>query len=212
VTGHDAATQILEQSSEARIPLTTELADELAAYLALLAQWNRRINLTALDAASPSREAVERLILEPLAALAYVLPGDRHYLDVGSGGGSPAIPIKLARPELQLVMVESRARKAAFLSEAIRTLALVETRVEVGRFEDCAARGRLAPLADLATLRAVRADRALLKAIVSTVRPGGRLLWFGTNQEFEAAPMAEHKASRHQLLGQAESLIQVIER
>jgi len=212
VTGRDAATQILEQASAARIPLSTELADELAAYLALLAQWNRRINLTALDAASPSREAVERLILEPLAASAYVPRGDRHYLDVGSGGGSPAIPIKLARPELQLVMVESRARKAAFLSEAIRTLALVETRVEVGRFEDCAARGQLAPLADLVTLRAVRADRALLNAIVSAVRPGGRLLWFGTKEEFAAAPMAEHKVSQHRLFEHADSLLQVIER
>src|SRR5206468_1311667 len=113
--------------STAGVPVGEDLADQLAAYLALLSRWNKKINLTALDVATPSDDAVDRLIVEPLAAARLLVPEDRTCIDVGSGGGSPAIPLKIAVPRLQMLMVESRARKAAFLNEAVRQLELSET-------------------------------------------------------------------------------------
>ena len=68
------------------------LASQLVVYYQLLSHWNRKINLTSL---SDPDEAVDRLLLEPVAAAA-VLPANRALIDLGSGGGSPAIPLALA--------------------------------------------------------------------------------------------------------------------
>ena len=54
---------------------------------------------------------------------------DALWFDIGSGGGSPAIPLKLARPTLPLPMVESKTRKAVFLREAVRALGLARREV-----------------------------------------------------------------------------------
>ncbi len=61
-------------------------------------------------------------------------------MDVGSGGGSPAIPLKLAVPRLRLTMVEAKARKSAFLREAVRHLGLEQRSVETARYEELLAR------------------------------------------------------------------------
>src|SRR4029450_11587640 len=104
-------------------PLTDELSAALAAYYELLARWNRKINLTALD--NPD-EAIDRLLLEPVVATKQLARPDVRIMDVGSGGGSPAIPMKLAAPGAALTMVEVKARKSAFLREAVRSLGLRE--------------------------------------------------------------------------------------
>ena len=90
----------------------------------MLSRWNQKINLTSLD--DPD-EAIDRLMLEPLAAVRFVPAGVSAMMDIGSGGGSPAIPMKLVSPKVALTMVEVKARKSAFLREATRHLKLVET-------------------------------------------------------------------------------------
>ena len=73
------------------------------------------MNLTALD----DRESgLDRLIVEPLMAVERLPTNRGRVVDIGSGGGSPAIPMKLAAPGVDLLMVESKVRKAAFLREA----------------------------------------------------------------------------------------------
>ena len=104
----------------------------LASYYDLLQRWNRTVNLTALD---DGEEALDRLVLEPVMASRW-LPSSGVLLDVGSGGGSPAIPLKICLPELRLVMVESKTRKAAFLCEATRHVGLEGVRVEARRLEE----------------------------------------------------------------------------
>ena len=95
------------------------LADRLTLYYELLGRWNRKINLTSLE---NSTKPIDRLLLEPLVASRYFSPSANRLMDVGSGGGSPAIPFKLAVPRLRLTMVEAKARKSAFLREAVRHL------------------------------------------------------------------------------------------
>jgi len=96
----------------------------LETYYRLLAQWNVKINLTALPLQPPTDSTFDRLFIEPLLAAELVpdLPG--IWFDLGSGGGSPALPLKLIRPSLSLTLVESKTRKAAFLREALRALKL----------------------------------------------------------------------------------------
>ncbi len=99
----------------------------LEAYFRLLTQWNAQINLTSLPLNEPSDAAFDRLLVEPLAAARQIPDASQVWYDLGSGGGSPAIPLKIARPALKLTMIESKERKAAFLREAIRTVGLAGT-------------------------------------------------------------------------------------
>ena len=150
-----------------------DLEGRLAAYFDLLFRWNAKINLTALTDADA---AIDRLLLEPLAA-APELPRAVELIDLGSGGGSPAIPLALALGSPRLVMVESKTRKAAFLREAVRTVQ-VPAVVENARFEETAARGVYAGRMSLVTIRAVRVDRETLTTAKSFLKVGGQIALF----------------------------------
>ena len=113
-------------------------------------------------------------------ALAKLSPGET-VLDLGSGGGSPAIPIKIYRPELRLTMVESKTRKASFLREAIRVLGLVDAAVENLRFEDLASSENRRGVVDLITVRGVRVDARLLSVCDGLLAENGRLVVFGSS-------------------------------
>jgi len=118
------------------------------------------------------------LIIEPLIATRVIPDGGFKFLDVGSGGGSPAIPIKLVRPKLTLTMVESKTRKSAFLREAIRTLDLKDSTVETARFEDLLLRNDLLESMAFVSVRAVSVDRASLNGLQSFLQYEGKMLLF----------------------------------
>lgn len=145
----------------------------LVTYFDLLFRWNAKINLTAL---TDPDAAIDRLLLEPLAA-ALELPRELDLMDLGSGGGSPAIPLALALEARRLVMVESKARKAAFLREAARAVDLYAV-VESDRFEAVAERGAYRGQMSAVSIRAVRVDVATLKTARTFLQPGGRVALF----------------------------------
>jgi 16S rRNA (guanine527-N7)-methyltransferase len=170
---------ILSRAGAAGIAIGPELSGRCSDYLDLLTKWNRRINLTALPLDPPTDAAIDRLIIEPLIASTLVRPDDRVCIDVGSGGGSPALPLALAQRNLQMLLVESRARKASFLREAIRHLAVGTAAVENCRLEDLAKQPARHGGADLVTMRAVRLTSALVLTLGQLLRPKGRFLFFG---------------------------------
>jgi 16S rRNA (guanine527-N7)-methyltransferase len=176
--GGELPSRIRARGSAAGAVIDDELANRLAAYVEILARWNRKINLTALELEPPTDDAIDRLVIESVVAAQYVRPDEEFVLDVGSGGGSPALPLKLVLPRLRFVLVESKVRKAAFLREAVRHLELRDVDVENRRLEDLA-RGRRA---DLVTLRAVLLDAALAEAMRSVMKPDGRIFFFGSAQ------------------------------
>jgi 16S rRNA (guanine527-N7)-methyltransferase len=148
--------------------------------LALLARWNRKVNLTSLNVDPPDEVALKRLILEPLAAADLVRPSDMLAVDLGSGGGSPALPLKIARPWLRVVLVESRLKKCGFLREAARDLELSKIEVHHGRLEELPrARPDLSRAVDLVTMRAIRANSQTWSVVSWLLKSRGRLLWFG---------------------------------
>ena len=120
-----------------------ELLTSLERYYELLTKWNERINLTSSDSTLGDRHRLDRLLIEPLVAARHVAATAMRGLDIGSGGGSPAIPLSLAVPHLAMRMVESKTRKAVFLREAVRTLDLARNTVETSRFEELLARPEL---------------------------------------------------------------------
>jgi 16S rRNA (guanine527-N7)-methyltransferase len=168
------------RASRAGLSVSPSVLSRLEEYFELLRKWNRKVSLTALPVEEAGDEAVDRLLIEPLMALRYLPSNEPVVLDVGSGGGSPAIPMKIAAPGMSLRMVESKTRKAAFLREAVRALELENTDVESVRLEELFVRPRLHESADVVTLRAVRADRKLLIQLQLFLKPGGLLFRFGT--------------------------------
>ncbi len=160
-------------------PLADRVLEQISQYYLLLAKWNRRLNLTALSFEGFPAPAIDRLLVEPLVAAELISDLPAVWLDLGSGGGSPAIPLKIVRPQLSLAMVESRAKKAAFLREVVSVLGLEITRVLTTRIENLLAElGALS--ADVITVRAVRFDQPIVETVSELLRPAGHLLiWSG---------------------------------
>ena len=171
----DLKTRLNRRAAKSGVFLPNDLSDRLVAYYELLAHWNRKINLTALD--DPD-EAIDRLLLEPILAARYLPSQKTQIMDIGSGGGSPAIPLKLTAPLSSLTMVEVKARKSAFLREAIRTLELTNSTVETSRYEELLTRPELHEAFEVLTLRAVRVELRSLMTLQAFLRPGGLLFMF----------------------------------
>jgi 16S rRNA (guanine527-N7)-methyltransferase len=138
----------------------------LAAYLDTLAAWSPRVNLTG--ARTPA-ERVLWLVADVVAAAQLPAPG--RLIDVGSGNGSPGLVLALLRDDLDVTLLEPRARRWAFLREAAR--ATGRPGIDVLRLRHDSYSG---PPAETVTLRALALPLAELQG---HLRPGGRLIVFG---------------------------------
>ena len=124
------AEQLAQGLSAMGLDLSAERQERLLAYVTLLYKWNRTYSLTALR---EQDKAVSHHLLDSLAILPFVPPGS--LLDVGSGGGTPGIPLAIARPDLQVTLLDSNSKKAAFLQQAAIELGLSNVSVHGGRVE-----------------------------------------------------------------------------
>ncbi|BAK78545.1 16S rRNA methyltransferase GidB [Pseudogulbenkiania sp. NH8B] len=117
--------------AELKLDLTQEQIARLESYLALLAKWNQTYNLTAV------REEERMVSYHLLDSLTLVpqLAGGTRLLDVGSGGGMPGIPAAIARPDLQVVLLDSNHKKTTFLRQAVIELKLDNVEVVTNRVE-----------------------------------------------------------------------------
>lgn len=112
--------------------LDEEQLSRLARHYAMMVEWNRHTNLTRiLDPA-----AAARLHYAESLFAAQFLHGARRLLDVGSGAGFPALPIAVARPEVEVTALEANQKKSLFLHEAKDALRLENFRVARARVEE----------------------------------------------------------------------------
>ncbi len=167
--------RIRRRAKRVGLDLADGLVERLWSYVELLRRWNQRMNLTALD---DGDRGLDRLLIEPLIAATHLPAGRKRIVDIGSGAGSPAIPMKFALLEAPLLMVESKVRRAAFLREACRHLEVEGAEVETARFESLLTRAELHEAHDVLTLRAVRVESRVLNGLQAFVRPGGFVFLF----------------------------------
>jgi 16S rRNA (guanine527-N7)-methyltransferase len=178
VNSREFQDRLIRRGRRAGVSISPEVRAKLEIYYRLLATWNEKINLTGLNLTEPNSDALDRLLVEPIVAARHVSATVRRVIDIGSGGGSPAIPLALAMPSTQLLMVESKTRKSVFLKEALRSLDLAHADVVTARFEELLSRPDLHEAHDLLTVRAVRIETRILMTLQAFVRPGGQLFLF----------------------------------
>ena len=148
--------------------LDVALATPLLDYVALLVRWNATYNLTAIR---DPREMIAKHLLDSLAMHPYV-DGIGRLADLGTGAGLPGIPLAIAKPGLQVSLVESNGKKVRFMREAIRKLGLTNAEAVESRIEAFDAPGRF----DAITARALATLPLILESGGHLLRPGGVLL------------------------------------
>ena len=166
---------------EFQITLSDSQVNCIQQYTRILQHWNEKLNLTAIK---DPLEILHRHFCESMYATVAVPINSGRLADIGSGPGFPGLPLKILRPELQLVLVESNIKKGTFLAEVIRELGLLNARVLISRYEELGE--ELAPL-DFVCSRAVGEFGPFLDWAASDVVSAGRvILWIGGRDLDEA--------------------------
>ncbi len=187
----------------------------LGDYLARLLAVNEQMNLTAV---TEPDVAWERHLLDALTLVPLLdeVPAGARLVDVGSGGGIPGLPLAIARPDIDVVLVESTQKKAAFLEAVAEALGLANVTVRAERAEQLL-RGQLAGAFEVVTARAVARLAALVPLTVPFLAPGGlALLVKGQRAEEELAEagplLARHRATHERTVPTPTGRIVVLRR
>ena len=174
-----------------QIDLPSEQKSTLARYCDELRRWNKRINLTGLS----GRAAVRRLVVEP-AWIGLQLKPRGVLTDIGSGNGSPALPLHIVSGLRRTHLVEVRAKRAAFLRHSTTTLKLADVIVHRASFEDVAS--DLRPV-DWVTLQGLGLNLQLIDSIKKIASPTTTVVWI-TSPDV-AAPLKPTKTLQVPITG-----------
>ena len=161
--------------SDEKLPLGAEVdpkiaAEQLLIYLAEWRRWNAKINLTA---ETDEYSIIDRHIRDSLQYARAVSPGAR-VVDIGSGAGFPGIPLKVALPSLEMVLVENQRKRANFLKNVIRSMQLQGLRSVHSRVEDLG--DSFQNKFDFIVLRHVKDFKASLEMGRALLCPEGRIV------------------------------------
>lgn len=157
--------------------------EQLALYFTLLVKGNEKMNLTAIT--SPE-EAADKHFVDSLLALPY-LPQGARCIDVGTGAGFPGIPLLIARPDLQMTLLDSLNKRVQFLKETLSVLGLRAACIHA-RAEDAAKGAPHREAYDIALSRAVAPLNVLLEWTSPFLRVGGvSICYKGKSAPEEAA-------------------------
>ncbi len=171
-------------AEELGVALTVEQINSSFIYLAELKKWNRKINLTAI---TEDREMVIKHVLDSLSYLRGFTPAPGlRLLDMGSGAGFPALPLKIALPEIAVTLVESAKKKASFLRHIMRTLKLTDAEIIDKRTEELP--GSLSGVFDVVTARAFADMGKALSSGVPFLKEGGIMVLSRGPEEAIAEP------------------------
>ena len=166
-------TTLSEGAAAIGIRLGPAALDRFATYHREILLWNRRINLVSERSA---QEIVIRHFLDSLTPAPFLDRPDGALIDLGSGGGFPGIPLRIALPGLHLSLVETSRKKSSFLSHVVRTLRLDRVSVIRERVEKLTAGEVLAGRFDTLISRAAFKLPDLIRTASFFLKPGGQLI------------------------------------
>ena len=172
------------------IQLNTDQVEMFERYYETLIEWCERVNLTAIV---DKEEVQRRLFLESLT-VAQAIPSDTlatgRFADLGSGGGFPGVPLKIAFPAIGMTLIEATRKKAAFLRHLVDVLRLHDVDVMAERAESLAHRPAIRETFDCVLVRAVASMSTLAELALPLCRLGGVVVAqksLGVEPEIDAA-------------------------
>ncbi len=146
-------------------------AEQLELYGNLLIEWNEKMNLTAI---TEPKEVVFKHFLDCLLFFKCIdVPENAAVIDVGTGAGFPGIVLKIARPDIKLVLLDSLNKRITFLNDVIEKLGIENTRAVHFRAEEGAQKAEFREQFDIATARAVAPLNVLSEYCLPYVKSGG---------------------------------------
>ncbi len=166
----DLFVQALQQLDPA---IGEQQVQQFLRYRQELSEWNGRFNLTAIT------DPTDILFKHFLDSVSLLLAFDRQQarvLDIGAGAGFPGFPLKIMRPQWQVVLLEATGKKVTFLRHVIETLELHNVEAVQGRAEELAHQQTYRASFDLVTARAVASLPVLLEYAAPYCRVGGRIV------------------------------------
>jgi len=163
-----------EHCRELGLELSPGAADGMREYWRMVLAANERMNLTRITS---DEEATVKHFVDSLTVLltGVFTPGVR-VVDVGTGAGFPGVPLKLARPDLRLVLLDATLKRVRFLQEVVAHFGWADVEAVHGRAEELARRPGWAGAFDVVTARAVAQLDKLVTWCVPLLRPGGHLV------------------------------------
>lgn len=170
-----------------KLGLSEVQIEQFEQFAALIIEWNAtRMNLTRLTS---TREIAVKHFLDSLALLTVVvLPENSRIIDVGTGPGLPGLALKIVRPDLQVTLLDSTAKKLLFCRAAADALGFADVKTAHARAEDVAKMPALFGQFDSVVARAVAPLDRLLPWLTPFVRQGGVVIALkGTNVADELA-------------------------
>lgn len=160
----------------------------LLSYKDILLEWNEKINLTAIE---EDRDFIIKHFIDSLSIIPY-LKNASNLIDVGTGAGFPGLPLKIARPSLEVTLLDSLEKRTVFLKHVIDSLSLTGISAIHSRAEDAGKSPQYREKFDVAVARAVAALPVLLEYCMPLVKVGGIFIAMkgSSTEEIESA----HKA------------------
>ena len=152
------------------LDLSPAQLDQFSRYADLLIEWNLRFNLTSIV---DLRDIVIKHFLDSLSALRSIPPGPIKLIDVGAGAGLPGLPIKLARPDVSLTLLEATHKKCDFLQAVVDDLQLTDVSIVNGRAEEAGRAAEHREAYDVAIARGVAGMPTLIEYLLPFVQVGG---------------------------------------
>ncbi|MEE4355356.1 MAG: 16S rRNA (guanine(527)-N(7))-methyltransferase RsmG [Desulfococcaceae bacterium] len=177
---------IIDSCREFGADISPEQCGLLARHAEELLRWNRKVNLTAIT--EPQEVAVKHYI-DSLIALPFI-PAGAKVLDMGTGGGFPGLPLKIAVPSLSLTLLDSVRKKISFLQFVIRSLQLKEAEAIHSRAEELALKPGYRGEFDIVICRALTDLGVFADMALPFLKSGGKQIALkGKITEEEMAPV-----------------------
>ena len=165
----DFGVEIKKYLQELEIELDENQIKQFYLFMQLLLEWNEKINLTTI---TDENEIILKHFVDSLTVAKYIKKGAK-VIDVGTGGGFPGIPLKIYRPDLDVVLLDSLNKRVNFLNDVIENLDLESIKVIHGRAEDAGQDKKYRESFDVAISRAVANMATLSEYLIPFVKVGG---------------------------------------
>ena len=163
---------VKQKAQEIGYTLQEEQLEQFFTYKELLIEWNKKMNLTAIE---QEEDIITKHFIDSLSIASYI-PDTAKGIDIGTGAGFPGIPLKILKKDLSITLLDSLNKRITFLEEVIRNLSLENIQAVHARAEELAHKEEYREQYDIAVSRAVAPMHTLLEYMLPYVKIGGKCI------------------------------------